>query len=108
MWRYNSDDAYAEIRDILTDDEEFEIPNSYDYLSKNEFFDELRDEVVKSYDLTEFRPTEKLWDMVTSVYPDCKSLHRCGRSLDLRIYLWLYAFDDVCRQIFEERSTDNA
>lgn len=108
LWRYNSDDAYAEIHDMLTDGEEFEVPDNYDYLSKGEFFDELREEVVKSYDLTEFYPTEKLWDMVTAVYPDCESLHRCGRSLDLRIYLWLYAFDDVCRQIFGERWTDNA
>lgn len=68
--------------------------------AKASFFDELREEVNESYDLTEFHPTERLRDLVTSVYPDCESLYRCGRSLDLRIYLWLYAFDDVCRQIF--------
>lgn len=101
MWRYDSDDAYFEIYDMLTDGEDFEVPANYCYLSKSEFFAELREEVDKSYDYGEFHPTEKLWDMVAAVYPDCESLHCCGRSVAMRVWLWLYAFDDVCRQIFD-------
>lgn len=108
LWRYNSDKAYREICNMLAKDEEdfrdFDIPDIHDLLSQDEFWDELREEVNKSYAPTEFHPTERLQDLVETAYHNSKRLYRCGRSLDLRIYLWLYAFDDVCRQIFGEGS----
>lgn len=101
MWRYSCDDAYTEICNILTSGEELEIPDKY--FSRSEFFTELREEVNKSYYLTECHPTEKLCSMIAAAYPDCiENLHCYGREVAMRLYLWLYAFNDVCKQIFEE------
>lgn len=101
-YNYNPDDAYTEIVTSLTEDG-FEVPAGYDYLTEKEFFEELREEVQKSYCYSQYNVTEKLYDMMTAVNPDCvESFAFYGRSVDMRIHLWLYAFNEVCEQLLKE------
>lgn len=106
MYTYNPDDAYTEIVTSLTEDG-FEVPDAYDYLTEKEFFEELREEVQKSYCYNQYNITEKLYDMMTAVNPDCvESFSFYGRSVALRVYLWLYAFNEVCNQLLPENKAD--
>lgn len=100
-YNYDPDVAYTEIVASLTE-EGFEVPNEYKYLTEEEFFEELREEVQQSYCHNSYKVTEKLYDMMTAVSPDyIESFQFYGRSLDMRIHLWLYAFNEVCEQLLE-------
>lgn len=106
MYDYDPDDAYAEIVTSLTENR-FEIPYGYEYLSEEEFFEELKEEVHKSYCHDQYHVTETLYDMMTAVNPDCvESFPFYGRSVDMRIHLWLYAFNEVCNQLLPENKGD--
>lgn len=97
-YRYDADYAYDEIVNDLTHDGEISRPDDYD--DTDEFLEDLRMEIDNSYDLTDVRITERLYDMLSNIDPDyIVNLSYYGRYIAPRVYLWLYAFDQVCKTL---------
>lgn len=103
---YDEDDVLESVIDELfgVDDDRSENIDTYIESSCFDTFDEfkeaLREEVERSIFNKDFRPTDRLYDLATDVYPDAwESLYRCGAKIDGRVYLWAIAFNMACDQL---------
>ena len=103
---YDEDDVLESLIDGLFGVEDDRSENIDTYIESScfdtfdEFKEALREEVERSIFDKDFRPTERLYDLATDVYPDAwESLYQCGAKIDGRVYLWAIAFNMACDQL---------
>lgn len=93
---YEFDDIVDDIRHMLSND----ALDLFNYHNEDEFWDEIKDEVMMSRHDDNFYPTERLYDMVSEQCLDYyETLHCCGRRIAPRVYLWAVGFQMACKQL---------
>ena len=92
--------------ECLLDDLQIECME--DYIAYSEFDDyedfekNVKEEICNSIRGDEFIPTDRLYEIVTDIYPDAwECLHNCGAQVHPRVYLWAIGFNMACDQLIE-------
>lgn len=103
---YDEDDVLESLIDGLFGVEDDRSENIDTYIESScfdtfdEFKEALREEVERSIFDKDFRPTERLYELATDVYPDAwECFNGCGAKIDGRVYLWAIAFNMACNQL---------
>lgn len=79
---------------------DIEFDSGLDYGNAEEFWELVSDEVNNSCNGCYFRPTERLTELVGEYDSDYwEWLSYCGERVEKRVYLWVYSFDQVLRQL---------
>lgn len=97
---YDEDDVLADIKKHFKECG-IEIDAGPDYPNEGEYYWELvRDEVSNSCDGNSFHPTEHLIELIKEYDNDYwEWLYHCGERIHKRVYLWVYAFEEMLKQL---------
>ena len=96
---YYDDDVLSDIKEYFKE-YDIEVYSGIDYDSEEEFWDLVSEEVTNSCDGNYFRSTERLVELIENYDRDYwEWLSYCGQRINKRVYLWVYSFDQVLRQL---------
>lgn len=109
-YTYQVDDVLADIKEHFAECD-IEVYSGIDYENEEEFWELISEEVNEScaWEGDYFRPTEHLIELIEEYDGDYwEWLYRCGERINKRVYLWVYSFDQVCRQLGYTGGISNA
>ena len=93
-------DKFLNVMRLNPDDDDDFYNEDYDYDDEEDFWERIKEEVTRSCDGRIYRPTAKLVELIEDYDRDCwEWLYHCGERIDTRVYLWVYSFDQVLRQL---------
>ena len=96
---YDDDDVLADIKEHFKECN-IEIISGIDYEDEEDFWDRVKEEVDESCGGKYYRPTEKLVELIEEYDADYwEWLYHCGERIAKRVYLWVYSFDRVLKQL---------
>ena len=96
---YDNDDVLSDIKEHFAECD-IEVYSGIGYDSEEEFWDLVDEEVADSCDGDYYRPTERLVELNADYDRDYwEWLPYCGKRINRRVYLWVYSFDQVLRQL---------
>lgn len=105
---YDDDEVFAAIKQQF---KEFDIHivSGIDYEDEDDFWEIVKEEVRESCDGRVYRPTEKLVRLIEEYDKGYwEWLYRCGESVAKRVYMWVYSFDCVLKQLGYIGGNENA
>lgn len=98
-YTYDEDDVLSGIKSMFKE-YKIEIVSGIDYEDEEDFWNRVKEEVAESCDCKFYRPTQKLVDLIEEYDGDYwEWLYHCGERAAKRVYLWVYSFDRVLRQL---------
>lgn len=103
LYEYDEKDAVEEIREYLDKkavQNFIEADTDYNFSNADDFWEYVEGEVSECIDRSGFRPSDELYEVIGEIDCDCwEWLSDCGKSIDIRVYLWADGFRKACEQL---------